>query len=44
MKFCEQQLPSITKDHDSFLSFASQFQAYAQVSGVFVAQQAVEFI
>jgi hypothetical protein len=44
MKFCDEQFLSITKDHDSFLSFASQFQAYAQVSGVFVAQQAVEFI
>jgi hypothetical protein len=44
MKFCDEQFLSITKDHDSFLSFASQFQACAQVSGVFVAQQAVEFI
>jgi hypothetical protein len=44
MKFCDEQFLSITKDHDSFLSFASEFQAIAQVSGVFVDQQAIEFI
>ena len=44
MKLCDEQCLSITKYHDSFRSFASQFQAYAQVSSVFAAQQAAEFI
>jgi len=38
MKFCDEQFLSITKDHDSFLSFASQFQACVQVFSVFAAE------
>jgi hypothetical protein len=34
MKLCDEQLLSIAKDHDSFRSFASQFQACAQRFGL----------